>query len=84
MKVFYLLLIALVVLWAADDPYATQDRVGLRYRPGIRNCQRRAGTRRSHRRGRTRGREGMLFAVSGYPARGGLPGNVLLAFALEP
>jgi hypothetical protein len=22
----------------------------------------------------------MLFAVSGYPARGGLPGNVLLAF----
>jgi polyvinyl alcohol dehydrogenase (cytochrome) len=23
---------------------------------------------------------GMLFAVSGYPARGGLPGNVLLAF----
>jgi polyvinyl alcohol dehydrogenase (cytochrome) len=26
---------------------------------------------------------GMLFAVSGYPARGGLPGNVLLAFAIE-
>ena len=25
---------------------------------------------------------GMLFAVSGYPARGGLPGNVLLAFAV--
>jgi polyvinyl alcohol dehydrogenase (cytochrome) len=25
---------------------------------------------------------GMLFAVSGYPARGGLPGNVLLAFEL--
>ena len=27
---------------------------------------------------------GMLFTVSGYPARGGLPGNVLLAFGLEP
>ncbi|MGA2715375.1 MAG: PQQ-binding-like beta-propeller repeat protein [Bryobacteraceae bacterium] len=27
---------------------------------------------------------GMLFAVSGYPARGGKPGNVLLAFSLEP
>jgi polyvinyl alcohol dehydrogenase (cytochrome) len=27
---------------------------------------------------------GMLFAVSGYPARGGVPGNVLLAFSLEP
>ena len=27
---------------------------------------------------------GMLFAVSGHPARGGLPGNVLLAFGLEP
>jgi polyvinyl alcohol dehydrogenase (cytochrome) len=27
---------------------------------------------------------GMLFTVSGYPARGGLPGNVLLAFSLEP
>ena len=27
---------------------------------------------------------GMLFTVSGYPARGGMPGNVLLAFALEP
>jgi hypothetical protein len=27
---------------------------------------------------------GMLFAVSGYPSRGGLPGNVLLAFGLEP
>ncbi len=26
---------------------------------------------------------GMLFSVSGYPARGGKPGNVLLAFALE-
>jgi polyvinyl alcohol dehydrogenase (cytochrome) len=26
---------------------------------------------------------GMLFAISGYPARGGLPGNVLLAFGLE-
>jgi polyvinyl alcohol dehydrogenase (cytochrome) len=26
---------------------------------------------------------GMLFAVSGYPARGGMPGNVLLAFAVE-
>jgi polyvinyl alcohol dehydrogenase (cytochrome) len=27
---------------------------------------------------------GMLFTVSGYPARGGVPGNVLLAFSLEP
>jgi polyvinyl alcohol dehydrogenase (cytochrome) len=27
---------------------------------------------------------GMLFAVSGYPARGGLPGNVLLAFSAQP
>ncbi|HEY2016813.1 MAG TPA: PQQ-binding-like beta-propeller repeat protein [Bryobacteraceae bacterium] len=27
---------------------------------------------------------GMLFTVSGYPARGGIPGNVLLAFSLEP
>jgi polyvinyl alcohol dehydrogenase (cytochrome) len=27
---------------------------------------------------------GMLFAVSGYPARGGVPGNVLLAFSTEP
>jgi polyvinyl alcohol dehydrogenase (cytochrome) len=27
---------------------------------------------------------GMLFAISGYPARGGLPGNVLLAFGLDP
>jgi polyvinyl alcohol dehydrogenase (cytochrome) len=27
---------------------------------------------------------GMLFAISGYPARGGLPGNVLLAFSAEP
>jgi polyvinyl alcohol dehydrogenase (cytochrome) len=26
---------------------------------------------------------GMLFAVSGYPARGGLPGNVLLAFGTD-
>ncbi|HUI81654.1 MAG TPA: PQQ-binding-like beta-propeller repeat protein [Bryobacteraceae bacterium] len=26
---------------------------------------------------------GMLFALSGYPSRGGLPGNVLLAFAIE-
>jgi polyvinyl alcohol dehydrogenase (cytochrome) len=26
---------------------------------------------------------GMLFTVSGYPARGSLPGNVLLAFGLE-
>src|SRR3984885_13073687 len=26
---------------------------------------------------------GMLFAISGYPARGGLPGNVLLAFGLD-
>ncbi len=27
---------------------------------------------------------GMMFAVSGYPARGSLPGNVLLAFGLDP
>jgi polyvinyl alcohol dehydrogenase (cytochrome) len=27
---------------------------------------------------------GMLFTVSGYPARGGVPGNVLLAFSAEP
>jgi len=27
---------------------------------------------------------GMMFTVSGYPARGGMPGNVLLAFAVEP
>ena len=27
--------------------------------------------------------DGMLFTVSGYPARGGLPGNVLLAFGLD-
>ncbi len=27
--------------------------------------------------------DGMLFAVSGYPARGGIPGNVLLAFGLD-
>jgi polyvinyl alcohol dehydrogenase (cytochrome) len=27
---------------------------------------------------------GMMFTVSGYPARGSLPGNVLLAFAVEP
>ncbi len=27
---------------------------------------------------------GMLFTVSGYPARGGMPGNVLLAFGVEP
>lgn len=26
---------------------------------------------------------GMLFAISGYPARGGIPGNVLLAFGVE-
>jgi polyvinyl alcohol dehydrogenase (cytochrome) len=26
---------------------------------------------------------GMLFSVSGYPARGGMPGNVLLAFGLD-
>ncbi|HWE95921.1 MAG TPA: PQQ-binding-like beta-propeller repeat protein, partial [Tepidisphaeraceae bacterium] len=26
---------------------------------------------------------GMLFTISGYPARGGLPGNVLLAFGAE-
>jgi polyvinyl alcohol dehydrogenase (cytochrome) len=26
---------------------------------------------------------GMLFTVSGYPARGGMPGNVLLAFGLD-
>jgi len=28
--------------------------------------------------------DGMLFSVSGYPARGGMPGNVLLAFRVEP
>lgn len=28
--------------------------------------------------------DGMLFSVSGYPSRGGLPGNVLLAFHVEP
>lgn len=27
--------------------------------------------------------DGMLFAISGYPARGGIPGNVLLAFGLD-
>jgi polyvinyl alcohol dehydrogenase (cytochrome) len=27
--------------------------------------------------------DGMLFTVSGFPARGGLPGNVLLAFGLD-
>ena len=27
---------------------------------------------------------GMVFTVSGFPARGGLPGNVLLAFSPEP
>ena len=27
--------------------------------------------------------DGMVFALSGYPARGSLPGNVLLAFAVE-
>ena len=27
---------------------------------------------------------GMVFTLSGYPARGGLPGNVLLAFSAEP
>jgi polyvinyl alcohol dehydrogenase (cytochrome) len=27
---------------------------------------------------------GMMFVVSGYPARGSLPGNVLLAFSVEP
>jgi polyvinyl alcohol dehydrogenase (cytochrome) len=27
--------------------------------------------------------DGMLFAVSGYPARGGIPGNVLLAFGVD-
>jgi polyvinyl alcohol dehydrogenase (cytochrome) len=26
---------------------------------------------------------GMLFSISGYPARGGMPGNVLLAFGLD-
>jgi len=26
---------------------------------------------------------GMLFSVSGYPARGGMGGNVLLAFGVE-
>jgi polyvinyl alcohol dehydrogenase (cytochrome) len=28
--------------------------------------------------------DGMLFSVSGYPARGGMSGNVLLAFRVEP
>lgn len=28
--------------------------------------------------------DGMLFSVSGYPARGGMSGNVLLAFHVEP
>jgi len=27
---------------------------------------------------------GMVFAVSGYPSRGALPGNVLIAFSAEP
>lgn len=27
---------------------------------------------------------GMVFAVSGYPSRGALPGNVLIAFSTEP
>lgn len=27
--------------------------------------------------------DGMLFTISGYPARGGIPGNVLLAFGLD-
>ncbi len=27
---------------------------------------------------------GMVYAVSGYPARGALPGNVLIAFSAEP
>jgi len=27
---------------------------------------------------------GMLYVVSGNPARGGLPGNVLVAFSAEP
>jgi polyvinyl alcohol dehydrogenase (cytochrome) len=27
---------------------------------------------------------GMVYAVSGYPARGALPGNVLIAFSTEP
>jgi polyvinyl alcohol dehydrogenase (cytochrome) len=26
---------------------------------------------------------GMVFTVSGFPARGGLPGNVILAFSPE-
>ena len=26
---------------------------------------------------------GMLFSLSGYPARGGMGGNVLLAFGIE-
>jgi hypothetical protein len=25
-----------------------------------------------------------VFAVSGYPSRGALPGNVLIAFSAEP
>ena len=28
--------------------------------------------------------DGMLFSVSGYPSRGGMSGNVLLAFRVEP
>ena len=28
--------------------------------------------------------DGMLFSVSGFPSRGGLPGNVLLAFVVKP
>jgi len=27
---------------------------------------------------------GMVYVVSGYAARGGLPGNVLVAFSAEP
>jgi polyvinyl alcohol dehydrogenase (cytochrome) len=27
---------------------------------------------------------GMVYAISGYPSRGGLPGNVLIAFSAEP
>lgn len=27
---------------------------------------------------------GMVYALSGYPSRGGLPGNVLIAFSVEP
>jgi polyvinyl alcohol dehydrogenase (cytochrome) len=27
---------------------------------------------------------GMVYAVSGYPSRGALPGNVLIAFSTEP